>query len=159
MSKINSMEINIDKSEFNKTLAPWIGQTSKLMTLFISDVFKKHHVNLTKEQWIVLKLLHEDQDGIIQNELAFITGRNKGSLTRLINVMEKNNLVVRISSKEDSRKNLIYITETGKETFAKMKPIMLQSIKTLQEGISELEINQFIKIMTKLQNNLKKHTN
>ena len=152
------MEINIDKSEFNKTLAPWIGQTSKLMTLFITDVFKKHNVLLTKEQWIVLKLLHEEQYGIIQNELAFITGRNKGSLTRLINVMEKNHLVVRIASKEDSRKNLIYITKSGKETFSKMKPIMLESIKTLQEGISESEIHQFINIMKKLQTNLKKQT-
>lgn len=152
------MEINIDKSEFNKTLAPWIGQTSKLMTLFITDVFKKHNVQLTKEQWIVLKLLHEDKDGIIQNELAFITGRNKGSLTRLINVMEKNGLVKRIASKEDSRKNLVFITENGKKTFAKMKPIMLENIKTLQNGISETEIEQFISIMQKLQKNLKKQT-
>ena len=152
------MEINIDKSEFNKTLAPWIGQTSKLMTLFITDVFKKHNVQLTKEQWIVLKLLHEDKDGIIQNELAFITGRNKGSLTRLINVMEKNDLVKRIASKEDSRKNLVFITENGKKTFAKMKPIMLENIKTFQNGISETEIEQFISIMQKLQKNLKKQT-
>jgi len=152
------MEINIDKSDFNKTLAPWIGQTSKLMTLYITDVFKKHRVNLTKEQWIVLKILHEDQDGIIQNELAYVTGRNKGSLTRLINVMEKNHLVVRIPSEEDSRKNLVYITNEGKKTFAKMKPIMLENIRILQSGISESEIKQFIAIMTKIQNNLKKHT-
>jgi len=152
------MEINIDKSEFNKTLAPWIGQTSKLMTLYITDVFKKHNVSLTKEQWIVLKILHEEQDGIIQNDLAFITGRNKGSLTRLINVMEKNDLVKRIASKEDSRKNLVFITTNGKKTFAKMKPIMLENIKILQNGISETEIEQFINIMKKLQNNLKKQT-
>jgi len=152
------MEINIDKSEFNKTLAPWIGQTSKLMTLYITDVFKKHNVSLTKEQWIVLKILHEEQDGIIQNDLAFITGRNKGSLTRLINVMEKNDLVKRIASKEDSRKNLVFITTNGKKTFAKMKPIMLENIKILQNGISKTEIEQFINIMKKLQNNLKKQT-
>ena len=62
------MEINIDKSEFNKTLAPWIGQTSKLMTLYITDVFKKHNVSLTKEQWIVLKILHEDISIKVQEE-------------------------------------------------------------------------------------------
>ena len=60
---------------------------------------------------------------------VIITGRNKGSLTRLINVMEKNGLVKRIASKEDSRKNLVFITENGKKTFAKMKPIMLENIK------------------------------
>ncbi len=105
------MDIDINKSDFNKTLAPWIGKTFKMMNMFICDVFQKNNIQVTKEQWIVLKILHDDTDGIIQNELAFITNRNKASLTRLINVMEKNNLVARIPSQKDSRKNLIYITK------------------------------------------------
>lgn len=152
------MDINIDKSDFNKTLAPWIGRTYKMMNVYISEVIRAHNLKVTKEQWLVLKILHEDHDGIIQNELACITSRNKASLTRLINVMEKNNLVTRIPSQEDSRKNLIYSTKTGKELFLKMKPLMLESIKKLQEGISDTEMKLFIEVMTKIQNNLKNHT-
>lgn len=157
--KIDNMEIDIVKSDFNKTLAPWIGKTYKMMNMYISDVFQHNNIQVTKEQWIVLKVLHEDNDGIIQNELAFITDRNKASLTRLINVMEKNNLVTRISSKRDSRKNLIHITKTGKQLFLKMKPLMLDSMKTLQNGLTEDEISNFIRITSKIQNNLKNHSN
>lgn len=153
------MDIDLNKSDFNKTLAPWIGKTSKMMNIYISDVFQQNNIQVTKEQWIVLKILHEDQDGIIQNELAFITDRNKASLTRLINVMEKNYLVIRISSEEDSRKNLIFITETGKQLFLKMKPLMLESIKTMQNGISIDDISNFINIMSKIQHNLKNQSN
>ena len=149
------MEIDINKSDFNKTIGPWIGKTSKMMHMYISNVFLKNNIQVTKEQWVVLKILHEDNNGLIQNDLACITGRNKASLTRLINVMEKNNLVARIPSKEDSRKNLIYITKNGGKLFLKMKPLMLKSIKTAQKGITEEEMKIFFKIMTKIQNNLK----
>jgi len=152
------MEFHKDSLDFNKTLAPWIGSTCKMMNFYISDVFKKNKIQVTKEQFIVLKILHEDKDGIIQNELAFITNRNKASLTRLINVMEKNHLVARIPSKKDSRKNLIYITKTGKQLFLKMKPIMLKCIETFQNGITENEKELFINIMTKIQTNLKNNT-
>ena len=103
------MKIELSESDFNKTIAPWIGKTSKLMNIFISEVFHKNNIQVTKEQWIVLKILYEDNDGLIQNDLAFITNRNKATLTRLINVMEKNNLVARIPAKDDSRKKIIYI--------------------------------------------------
>ena len=152
------MEFNSNNSDFNKTLAPWIGKTSKMVNMYISDVFQHNNIQVTKEQWIVLKVLHEDNDGIIQNELAFITDRNKASLTRLINVMEKNNLVARIPLKEDSRKNSIHITKTGMQLFLKMKPLMLSTLETLQSGITEDEKKIFINVMTKIQTNLKNHT-
>ena len=96
------MDIDINKSDFNKTIAPWIGKTSKMMNMYFSDVFQRNNIQITKQQWILLKILFENNEGIIQNNLAFITDRNKASLTRLINGMEKNNLVARIQSKDDS---------------------------------------------------------
>ncbi len=153
-----NINMDLDKSDFNKTFAPWLGRTTKMMNLYISDIFQKNNIQVTKEQWIVLKILHEDNDGIIQNDLAFITDRNKASLTRLINVMEKNNLVVRISTKEDARKKLIYITDNGRQLFLKMKPLLLKSIRTIQNGITENEIEVFISIMKKIKVNLEKQT-
>ena len=47
------MEIDLSKSDFNKTLAPWLGKTSKMMNMYISDVFRKNKIEVTKQQWIV----------------------------------------------------------------------------------------------------------
>ena len=148
------MDIDLTKSDFNKTIAPWLGKTSKMMNMYISDVFHKNNIEVTKQQWIVLKILNEHSEGIIQNELAFITERNKATLTRLINVMEKNDLVLRSTSESDSRKNLIYITKKGNALFLKTKPILLKSILDIQNGISIHEMDAFIKVMTKIQHNL-----
>jgi DNA-binding MarR family transcriptional regulator len=73
--------------------------------------------------------------------------------------MEKHNLVVRIPSKEDARKKLIYATKTGENLFLQMKPLMLSSLQVIQKGISEEEKNIFINVMKKIQTNLKINKN
>lgn len=154
----NTLNFSDSESDFNKTLPPWIGRTYKVINIYISDVFHKNNIQVTKEQWIVLKILHEDNHKIIQNDLAFITNRNKASLARLINVLEKNKLVTRKPSKEDSRKNFIYITKKGEQLFLKMKPLMLRSIEIIQEGVTQNEKKIFIKVMKKIQKNIQQQT-
>jgi len=146
-------------SDFNKLLAPWIGKTFKLMNIYIAQVFSKNNFQITREQWFVLKVLNEGNNGFIQNDLACATNRNKATLTRVINVMEKHNLVVRIPSKEDARKKLIYATKTGENLFLKMKPLMLSSLEVIQKGISEEDKKIFINVMEKIQNNLNNNKN
>lgn len=86
----------------------------KMMDFYFQDIFKSLSFEITKNQWIVLKKLSAN-DGTIQNELAFITDRDKTFLTRLITTMEKKELVRRVSSIIDKRQNRIYITEKGKK--------------------------------------------
>ena len=128
------------------------------MNAYIADVFNEHDIAISKQQWIILKILSKNPKGVIQNKLALITERNKASLTRLINGMEKNMLVSRVQSKEDSRKNIIKITAKGSNLFLKTKPLILKSVLKIQEGITEDEMNSFIKIMSKIQFNLKQQS-
>lgn len=128
------------------------------MNAYIADVFNEHDISISKQQWIILKILSENPKGVVQNQLAFITDRNKASLTRLINGMQKNKLVTRIQSKEDSRKNIINTTTKGSELFLKTKPLVINSVLKIQEGITADEMNSFIKIMSKIQFNLKQQS-
>lgn len=153
------MEFDTKTSNFNNTIVPWLGVTTKMLHHYITDVFHKNQIQLTKQQWIVLKILFENsQKKIIQNDLAFITNRNKASLTRLINSMEKNNLLKRIPSENDCRKNLITLTPTGTNLFLKTEPILLKSIDKIQNNISNEEMEFFKNLINKIQTNLKKQT-
>jgi DNA-binding MarR family transcriptional regulator len=153
------MKIDPSKSEFNKTLVPWMGKTAKMLNVCLGQVLQENNFNLSREQWIILKILHEDMEGFHQNDIALITNRNKATMTRLINVMEKNHLVVRIPSKDDARKKLIYITPTGKEVFRQTKPIVLKRIRAIEKGLSSDEIDGFIKVLKKIQKNIENQTN
>lgn len=51
------------------------------------------------------------KDGVTQQELCNATFKDKPSMTRLIDNMERQHLVVRISDKKDRRTNLIHLTK------------------------------------------------
>ena len=137
----------------DKTLAPWLGKTMKMIDNHIQDMFHELNVSLTKTQWVLLKKLHE-KDGVPQQELAYLTGRDKTSLTRLINTMEKKGLVARIPSKTDKRINHIFLTKKGIQLYDETLPIIENFVESLQENISEEEIQSTIKVIQKVQENL-----
>lgn len=65
-------------------------------------------------------------------------------MTRLIDNMERQHLVVRISDKKDRRTNLIHLTKDGKELEEKARIIAGQTLKEALHGITleELSIGQ-----------------
>jgi len=139
--------------DLENTLAPWLGKTMKMIDNHIQDVFYEENIDITKTQWVILKML-KTKDGVPQQELAFIAGRDKTSLTRLINTMERKNLVARIPSKKDKRINLIYLTKLGETRFEQTLPFVKKIANNLQKNISEEEIKSAISVIKKVQQNL-----
>ncbi|QOD62494.1 MarR family transcriptional regulator [Polaribacter haliotis] len=142
-------QVHID---FENSIGPWLGRTGKITDYFIQESFKLNNLDLTKEQMIVLKKLN-DQDGLNQNELAFLTLRNKSSLTRLLTKMEGKKYIFRKQSKEDKRIKNVYLTEFGKEVFENTKPVIQNIISTMEQNITVEEKQQIIKIFKKIQTN------
>ena len=140
--------------DIDKTLMPWIGKSMKIIDYFIMDRFSEKGIGLTKVQWLLLKILN-DRNGESQHNLAFLTSRDKASLTRLINTMENKNLVARIPSKSDQRINQIYITKHGEKILKKAQPVIMEMIMEMQDGISEEERGLAISVLKKLMNNIK----
>jgi len=110
-------------------------------------------IPLTKEQFVVLKKLH-DQDGLNQNELAFLTYRDKSSLARLLSKMEKKEYITRKQDLEDKRVNLVFLTKKGSAIFHKTKPVVKKIIGQMENSISKTEKNQIIAILKKVQTNI-----
>ena len=105
--------------------------------------FKQNSIDLTPEQWTVLIYLWK-KDGVTQQELCNATYKDKPSMTRLIDNMERMNLVVRISSKEDRRINLIHLTQHGRRMGEKSRYITNKTLKEALRGLTveELRISQ-----------------
>ena len=146
---MKSEEVNID---FEKSIGPWLGKTVKILEYHLQELFNHHGLDLTKEQMIVLKRLHND-DGLSQNELAFLTLRNKSSLTRLLSKMEQKEYITRQQSKADKRINNVYLTQKGKEVFHLTKPVIKRMITKMEKNITTSEKKQIITILKKIQNN------
>ncbi len=123
-----------------------------MVDYYLQEELLKRGLELSKEQMIVLKKLHE-KDGRNQNELAFLTLRDKSSLTRLLTKMEKKAYIVRRQSQYDRRVNNVYITPMGRETYLKTRPVIQEIIATMENNISSEEIDQMIKTLKKIQYN------
>jgi len=146
------MNIANDALDFEKSIGPWLGKTVKIIEYFLQETLDKNKIDLTKEQMIVLKKLH-DQDGLVQNELAFLTYRNKSSLTRLLRKMENKKYIVRKQSKEDKRINNVFLTDLGRAIFKKTLPVIKDIIQTMEQNISSDEKQHVIEILKKIQQN------
>ena len=96
------------------------GKVSAAINRKLSRNFRQNGVEITPEQWTVLLFLWE-KDGVTQQELCNATFKDKPSMTRLIDNMERQHLVVRIADKRDRRTNLIHLTKTGRELEGKAR--------------------------------------
>lgn len=129
---MNAMEIT---DEFFSFLS---GKASTAISRRLQRNLKTSGVSgsITSEQWSIMYHLWQEE-GLTQQELAHFTYRDKPSITRLINNLEKIGLVIRVNDKQDRRSNLIYLTKEGR----KMKEIgMAQASKTLKEALEGVEI-------------------
>ncbi len=139
--------------DFEKTLIPWIGKTSKLVDYYVMDRFNEEGIELTKVQWIMLMRLKQ-MNGTPQHNLADLTNRDKASLARLLNTLEKKNLVARIPSKTDQRINHIHITAQGERIIKLATPVIAKIMEELQAEIPSEDIVFAIQIMRRIQNNI-----
>lgn len=143
---------------FENLMMPWIGKTMKHIDNFIATKMAEKGVNLTRQQVILLKVLFHDGP-LPQNDLAFLTDRDKTSLTRLLSTMEKKNLLARITSPEDKRVNLVHLTKHGEKILNETTPILLEVIMQMQEGISVEDQKVVIGVMKRIQDNIEEHVN
>ncbi|MDP2653128.1 MAG: MarR family transcriptional regulator [Candidatus Omnitrophota bacterium] len=110
--------------------------------------------DVTCEQWSVLTNLWS-RNGQSQQDLAGTTCKGKASVTRLIDNMERHNLVVRIPSKDDRRQKLIYLTRKGRDLQERLAAVVRQTLNEAQKKISPREIGQCKKILCRIYENVK----
>ena len=107
------------------------GKASTAIARRLQKKFNAAGLNITIEQWSVLYHLWK-QEGISQQELCNATFRDKPSITRLVDNLEKLNLVKRVASENDRRINLIYLTKQSQKL---QEETMAIADETLNEAL------------------------
>src|SRR5215213_4227938 len=86
------------------------GKASIAIARRLQKKFNSSGLNLTIEQWSVLYHLWKE-DGKSQQELCNATFRDKPSITRLIDNLERGNLVKRVADERDRRINKVFLSK------------------------------------------------
>lgn len=130
------------------------GKASTAIARRLQKNFKQNGVDITIEQWSVLYHLWK-QDGVNQQELCNATFRDKPSITRLVDNLEKLKLVKRVASKEDRRRNLIYLTDTARKLQDQSMELASQTLNEALEGVKQEDVELCKQVLQKVYDNLK----
>ncbi len=129
------------------------GKASTAIARRLQKNFKESNVEITIEQWSVLYHLWK-QDGLSQQQLCDATFRDKPSITRLVDNLEKLVLVKRVASKDDRRMNMIYLTNEAQVLQEQTMALANQTLNEALGGVTIEEIEIAKMVLQKVYDNL-----
>jgi len=137
----------------NDALVTLLNKTTRALSTRLQSIFTHAGFNVTSEQWMILILLW-GEDGRSPHQISDIIGKDRAAVTRLIDGLEKRNLVVRMNDKKDRRQKQVYLTSQGKSMEQNLIPLGLSNIKHAQAGISSKELEVCKEVLRKIFKNL-----
>lgn len=137
----------------SKEIAVELNLTGCKLKQFIAAKLRQMEVPLTPEQFILIDLLW-NQGSMSQQQLADQMQKDKNSVTKLVDALERKGFVVREQNRQDRRSNTLVLTEKaeGLKHGAKQKGISI--LDEMLVGISEEELRSFLMILHKLNRNM-----
>jgi DNA-binding MarR family transcriptional regulator len=130
------------------------GKASTAIARRLQKKFNAAGLNLTIEQWSVLYHLWK-QDGISQQELCNATFRDKPSITRLVDNLEKLQLVKRVPSESDRRMNMVFLTRQAQKLQDQSMLLAEETLNEALEGVSADRIEICKEVLQIVYDNLK----
>ncbi|MDD4058779.1 MAG: MarR family transcriptional regulator [Bacteroidales bacterium] len=119
----------------------------------MNSIFAEHGFNLTAEQFLVMDTLW-DEGTMSQQEIADIILKDKNSVTKLIDALERKGLVVRVVGENDRRQKMIHLTEKAIEVKEAITKIALESTDSIIKDIPREELVNFVKVLNKMADNI-----
>ena len=138
-----------ENNSFGYLLSTCNNQLIKLL----NREFANAKLELTREQYVVLTILWE-KDSVSQQFIANTLGKDKYSITKLIDGLEKRKLVKRVPTENDRRVKLIEVTPKALEIRPIVSEIVYTTIQKATMEIPEEDIEFTKTILKKIITNV-----
>ena len=137
----------------SKEVAVELNLTGCKLKQFIAAKLRQADVPLTPEQFMLIDLLWNHGE-MSQQQLADMMQKDKNSVTKLVDAIERKGFVVRRQNVNDRRSNTLVLTERANQLkyVAKQKGISI--LDEMLAGISDDELKCFLKTLHKLNANM-----
>jgi len=98
-------------------------------------------VGISGAQWVILIRLGASGDaGVNAAELCRSIGYDSGSMTRMLDRLEKRGMVYRERSVEDRRVVRAFLTAQGRELYPQLTPMAIETLNAFLRGFSREEM-------------------
>lgn len=130
-----------------------MGEVVKAVGAKLTKEFAKAETMLPMDSYIILNVLYEN-DNLIQNDLADILQQDKSGVLRKIDYLQNKDLVARITSSKDRRRNIVVLTKKGIQAVEMLRDIEAKVFNDLLVDISQEDLRTFHNILNRMKANL-----
>ncbi|MCX4188109.1 MarR family winged helix-turn-helix transcriptional regulator [Methylophaga sp. OBS4] len=114
------------------------------------DQFLATYDLLQGRWWVLLLLMREDDFSSSPSKLADKAGVSRATMTGLIDGLQRDGLVKRITDNKDRRQTLVRLTRNGQKKLDEVMPDYYQRLNELMSVLSEEQGDQLITMLTQL---------
>lgn len=115
------------------------------------------HLGLSQARWLVLLQLARHPQPPTQSELAALVGVECATLARLLDGLEAQTLVRRVTVAEDRRAKRIELLPQTSELIARIEAIASELRGEVLDGIDAAELEICRRVHARMQANLERH--
>lgn len=138
----------------DKYIVYFISKTKKKMTEFIQKELKEKELDdLVPSYGNILTVLYDNDGKLSMKEIGQLIGKDKSTITALVNKLLKLGYVEKERSQEDRRVTYIILTEKGKDVEGKFNDISKKVYLTAYKNFSKEERDILLKLLKKMNNN------
>ena len=138
----------------DKYIVYFISRTRQKMVQFIQMQLKMHQLDeLIPSHGNILTVLYENGDMLPLNEIARRIGRDKSTVTSLVNRLVELGYVEKVAGQQDRRVTFVRLTDRGNNLRTQFMEISDQVYETAYRGFSEEEKKQFLCLLKRISRN------
>ena len=136
-----------------KKIAVYVNILNSRIKKCFFDKLQENGINITPEQYLVLDILWEKQS-LSQQNIADIIQKDKNSVTKIIDSLEKKQLVRRVMDQKDRRINKIELTDEAIALEKITTDVAINFMNDTIKGIDNKDLDSFVNVMRQIKDNL-----
>ncbi len=129
-----------------------IERTHKEIKQHFQRLLNDANSDITVDQWVVLDVINR-QKGCSQQEIAKRTFKDAPTVTRILDLLEKKELIIRISSDQDRRRIALELTPKGSD----LVNVLLPKVKLWRqqgwETLNGQDFHDLVRILETISHN------
>lgn len=139
----------------SKEIAVYLNLSACKLKQYTASILKQSNVGLTPEQFLVIDILW-NQGPMSQQQVADTIMKDKNSVTKLVDALERKGMVSRIKDPGDRRAYKLVLSEKAENLKNNAKEIGISMLDRMLDGIAEDELKAFLQTLEKMTGNMSK---
>ncbi len=127
--------------------------TLKKIKNYWQKSFDARGLDITVDQWLLIENLYKHKR-ITHNELARLTSKDITTVSRIIELLVRKELVERQGSTDDRRKVFLQLTPEGVNKYKEVRPLVLEMREIGWKNLTEGDFQEMTRILDVIYSNI-----